>query len=114
MTTLSALQSVANLILCASPPDDPSHLLPIPASGQDISEAIGCLKVACLLSGYRGRPPRDIDTLVTAILDIQDYAMASADDPARAGRKPCDGSAPRAPVVAADVLIRLIKEKHRD
>ncbi|MEM6637037.1 MAG: acetate--CoA ligase family protein [Pseudomonadota bacterium] len=52
--------------------DDSVSLL-LPVDAQDISAAIGRLKCARLLGGYRGAPSANMDALVEAILAVQAY-----------------------------------------
>jgi hypothetical protein len=72
------------------------------------------LKAVRPLSGYRGRPPGDIDALIAAILAIQDYALANADKLLELDVNPMMIRPAGRGIVAADVLIRLLKEEHHD
>ncbi|MCB1448596.1 MAG: acetate--CoA ligase family protein [Nitratireductor sp.] len=50
----------------------------LPAARDEIREAIGTLKLAKLLAGWRGRQAADIDALLDAIMAIASYACANA------------------------------------
>lgn len=56
--------------------DDTASLI-IPASRNDIKKAIGTLKLSKLLSGFRGKPAADINSVVEAIEAIQDFCLNS-------------------------------------
>ena len=49
----------------------------LPAARDEIREAIGTLKLAKLLAGWRGRQAADIDALLDAIMAIASYACAN-------------------------------------
>jgi len=56
-----------------------SKTLLLPLSREKASEAIGNLKIASLLQGYRGGPPADFDAAVDAVMAVADYVMAHRD-----------------------------------
>lgn len=53
---------------------DASSVL-LPASRQDILEAIQSLKSRKLLEGFRGKPAADMEALLDAVMAVQDYAI---------------------------------------
>ncbi|NKL38633.1 CoA-binding protein [Rhizobium leguminosarum bv. viciae] len=55
-----------------------SVILPLPATKTDIHEAISRLKLAKLLSGYRGRPKGDLEAAVGAVSAAADYVVKNA------------------------------------
>ena len=84
--------------------EDTASLI-LPASREDIAEALQSLKVARLLNGYRGKPAADILSVVRAIEAVGNYVIQNNDrleeldiNPLMAGTKQS---------VAADALIRL-------
>ncbi len=85
-----------------------SRLLLLPASRDEIADAIGSLKVATLLKGYRGKPAGDIDAAIEAVLAIQRFALATNDRLLELDVNPLIVRPEGA--VAVDVLIRLARE----
>ena len=83
--------------------DDTASLL-VPASRDDIAAALARLKVHRLLTGYRGRPPADIDAIIDAALAIQAYVVANHGQVAEVEVNPLLALARGA--IAADALIR--------
>ncbi len=83
---------------------DTASLL-MPASGPQIAAALDRLRIAPLLSGYRGQPAADHRALVATILAVQDCAMAHADTLLELEVNPIIATPDRA--VAVDALIRL-------
>jgi succinyl-CoA synthetase beta subunit len=63
------------------------------------------LRIAPLLSGYRGKPPADMAALVAAIGAVQDCAIAHASALIELEINPLIATPDRA--VAVDALIRL-------
>jgi acyl-CoA synthetase (NDP forming) len=55
---------------------DAAVLLP-PFGRQDVTAALGSLKVRKLLEGFRGAPPRDVDALVECCLRFAEFVMAT-------------------------------------
>ncbi|MGF1500737.1 MAG: acetate--CoA ligase family protein [Paracoccaceae bacterium] len=56
-----------------------SVTLLIPSTAEEIRAALGRLRMAPLLAGYRGRPQADLRAAVEAALAVQAYALAEAD-----------------------------------
>jgi len=51
----------------------------VPATVNEIEEALGALKCAKLFDGFRGQPAANRQAVVKAVLAIQDYVIANAD-----------------------------------
>jgi succinyl-CoA synthetase beta subunit len=83
---------------------DTTSLL-LPATAPEIDAALDRLRIAPLLGGYRGKPAADRAALVTAILAVQDCAMAHAETLLELEINPLIATPDRA--VAVDALIRL-------
>jgi acetyl-CoA synthetase len=49
-----------------------------PATAQDLQGALQKLRIAPILNGYRGKPAANIDSLVSAILTLQQHVVGSA------------------------------------
>jgi succinyl-CoA synthetase beta subunit len=77
----------------------------LPASAAEIASALDSMRIAPLLSGYRGKPPADRAALVAAILAVQDCAIAHAGALIELEINPLIATPDRA--VAVDALIRL-------
>jgi len=84
-----------------------ARTLLIPAQRDEIEATVLTLKSAPLLKGYRGKPAADIDATVTAILAIQQYAIAHADSLVELDVNPLLIGAQGEGVFAADALIVL-------
>ncbi len=56
-----------------------SRTLLLPLTREQASEAIGSLKVASLLRGYRGGPVADFEAAVDAVMAVASYAQANRD-----------------------------------
>ena len=56
-----------------------SATLLLPVSEREVREALGGLRCAPLLAGWRGREPADADAAVAAVLAIADFALAEGD-----------------------------------
>ncbi|MGJ8543833.1 MAG: acetate--CoA ligase family protein [Sulfitobacter sp.] len=82
---------------------DTASLL-LPASEGDIRTALGALRMAPLLHGYRGKAPANLDAIITAILAVQTYVIAHADTISEVEINPLICTPDRA--IAADALIR--------
>jgi len=82
--------------------DTQSLLLPVRAQG--IAEALGRLKIAPLLAGYRGAPAANGAAIIDAVLALQAYVIAHAGDVAEAEINPLICTP--AGAYAADALIR--------
>ncbi|MES0825080.1 acetate--CoA ligase family protein [Ruegeria sp. SCP11] len=51
----------------------------VPSTPDDIRSALGKLKIAPLLAGYRGQPPADMNAIIAAIQAVQAYVMQNPD-----------------------------------
>ena len=77
----------------------------LPVTDAKLREAIGTLKVAKLLAGWRGKPAADLDAAVEAILAVARFAEVNADTLEELDINPlivCEKGA-----YAADALIRI-------
>ncbi|OAN76470.1 acyl-CoA synthetase [Jannaschia sp. EhC01] len=83
---------------------DTTHLL-LPCTATDIRRALTRLRIAPRLDGYRGAPPADIAAIASAVLAVQDYVAAHADEIFEVEINPLMCTPTRA--VAADALIRI-------
>jgi acyl-CoA synthetase (NDP forming) len=79
----------------------------LPASEGDIREAILSLRVAKLLSGFRGRPAGDIDAAVAAAVAVARFAEANAATLEELDVNPLMVLPQGRGAVAADALIRV-------
>ena len=86
-----------------------SAILTLPADEKAIRAAISGLKVARLLSGYRGAPKGDIDALVAAVASAASYVVSNASIIEELDVNPIMVLPAGDGVVAADALIRLRK-----
>ncbi len=82
---------------------DSASLL-VPASHKAIREALTSLKIAPLLTGYRGASPANINAILQAIDALQAYVLANLDSLQEAEINPLICTPTRA--LAADALIR--------
>ncbi len=82
---------------------DSTSLL-VPASPDSVLAALDSLKIARLLTGYRGAPPANINAILQAIDALQAYVLANLDSLQEAEINPLICTPTRA--VAADALIR--------
>jgi acyl-CoA synthetase (NDP forming) len=82
--------------------DQTSLLLPVGAT--DIRAALSRLRIAPLLTGYRGKPGADIDAIVAAVLAVQAYVTAHPGQIAEVEINPLLCAPDRA--VAVDALVR--------
>ncbi len=82
---------------------DTASLL-VPSSADDIRNALGKLKIAPLLAGYRGQPAADMDAIVAAVEAVQAYVMQNADTLGEVEINPLLCTPDKA--VAVDALIR--------
>jgi acetate---CoA ligase (ADP-forming) len=81
-------------------------VLCLPVTADEIRATLMRLRLAPLLTGYRGRPPADLDAAVTAIMAVATYAEAHADDLVELDVNPlmlC-----RRDAIVADALIRWV------
>jgi succinyl-CoA synthetase beta subunit len=94
--TLAAGGTLAELL------EDRVSLL-VPAGREAVRDALGTLKTARLLAGYRGRPAADSDAIVDAVMALQAYVAAAL--PQEVEINPLLCCPDRA--VAADALVRI-------
>jgi acyl-CoA synthetase (NDP forming) len=85
---------------------DSVTLLP-PFTAAGIEAALGSLRVARLLAGYRGRPPGDAVALAQAALACTRYAAANLEQLAELDLNPIIVRPRGKGAVAVDALIRL-------
>ncbi len=76
----------------------------LPSTRAEIRNALGTLKIAKLLQGYRGKPAADVPSIVNAVMAVQDYVLANADRLEEIEINPLLCCPTRA--VAVDALIR--------
>ncbi|MDA1072720.1 MAG: acetate--CoA ligase family protein, partial [Proteobacteria bacterium] len=76
----------------------------LPASRAEIAEALGGLKVAQLLAGWRGKPAGDVEAAIDAIAAIAQFALAQRDSLIELDVNPLIVTPKGA--TAADVLLR--------
>lgn len=76
----------------------------VPASEDEIKATLSSLKIAKLLTGYRGGKPADMDAILKAVKSVQDYVIANADGLEEIEINPLLCTADSA--VAVDALIR--------
>jgi acetyl-CoA synthetase len=86
---------------------DSVTLLP-PFTAAGIRAALGRLRVAKLLGGYRGRPAGDVAALVQAALACTRYAAANVEQLAELDLNPVIVRPAGLGAVAVDALIRLV------
>ena len=84
--------------------DDVTHLL-LPCTADEVISALSQLRIAPRLAGYRGAAPADMWAIASAVLAVQDYVTAHAEDIFEVEVNPLLCTPTRA--VAADALIRL-------
>ena len=87
---------------------DSVTLLP-PFDAASIEAALGTLRVAKLLAGFRGRPPGDVPALVQTALACARYAQANLDTLAELDINPVIVRPASSGAVAVDALIRLME-----
>ena len=83
------------------------EILMLPASTDDIRAALGRLRVAKLIAGYRGKPGGDFEGAVAAIAAIQNFASARGSSLFELDVNPLMVRPAGKGAVAADVLMRL-------
>ncbi|MFT3688456.1 acetate--CoA ligase family protein [Paenirhodobacter sp.] len=77
----------------------------VPASEADLRAALGQLRIAPLLNGYRGKPGVALDAVIAAIMAVQAFVTAHAAAVEEVEINPLIATPERA--VAADALIRM-------
>ncbi len=87
------------------------RLLLMPATREEIGEAVAALRVSNLMAGYRNKPKGDVDAVVEAVLAIQSFAEAHAGRLLELDVNPLMVRPKGFGAVAADVLIRLAEGK---
>ncbi len=85
---------------------DSTSLL-VPASENAVKQALTRLKCYRLLTGFRGKPVADMESILAAIMAIQAFAIAHATDLEEIEVNPLICTPTRA--VAADALLRMAK-----
>ncbi|WP_107497248.1 acetate--CoA ligase family protein [Thalassobius sp. I31.1] len=80
---------------------DSTSLL-VPASRDDVLEALNSLKIAKLLNGYRGQPAANKDAIADAVMAVQAAVMAEAPEEIEINPLMCGPDV----AIAADALIR--------
>ena len=83
---------------------DAAHVL-MPAAAQDIHAALRSLRLYPLLTGYRGRPAADLDAVLQAVLAVQTWAAAHADQLLELDINPLLVRPAPQPPVAVDALL---------
>ena len=86
--------------------DTVSVLLPV--TPHDIRDALGRLRVAHLLAGYRGQSAASEDAIISAVLALQDYVGAHRDRVQEVEVNPLLCTPTRA--VAVDALLHTLTE----
>jgi len=76
----------------------------LPASEEDIRQALGKLNISTVFSGYRGKPNVDKQAIVAAVNAVQAYVISNADTVGEVEINPLLCTPDRA--VAVDALIR--------
>ncbi|MFZ9039330.1 MAG: acetate--CoA ligase family protein, partial [Gammaproteobacteria bacterium] len=89
-----------------------SVTLLVPATRQEIEEALNSLRSAPLMRGYRGRQPADIAAAADAVEAIQRFAIANAGSLLELDVNPLLIGAQGEGVFAADALIVLQEQKN--
>jgi acyl-CoA synthetase (NDP forming) len=79
----------------------------LPATRQEITQALANLRIAKLLNGFRGAPPGDTPAAIDAILAIQDFALKNSTLLQELDVNPLMIRAEGQGAVAADVLLRM-------
>jgi acyl-CoA synthetase (NDP forming) len=90
------------------------RILMVPATREEIAEAILSLKAATLLAGFRGGPKGDLKSAVEAALAIQSFAVEYGSRLLELDVNPLMIRPQGQGAIAADALIRLIEEDKDD
>ncbi|MHA7777371.1 acetate--CoA ligase family protein [Roseibium sp. M-1] len=80
-----------------------SASLIVPASEDEIREALDSLKISRVLHGYRGKPACDLDAIVAAALAVQDFVVSAPVEEVEINPLLCGADF----AIAADALVRL-------
>lgn len=83
---------------------DSTHLL-VPASEDEILNALSKLKISPVFEGFRGKPAIHKDAVISAVMSIQNYVLANQDSCVEIEVNPLLLTKTRA--VAVDALIRI-------
>jgi acyl-CoA synthetase (NDP forming) len=83
------------------------RILLMPADAEEIARAIGALKAAKLIAGFRGRPAGDLAAAVDAVLAVQRFALDHADRLLELDVNPLMVRPLGRGAVAADALVRM-------
>ena len=83
-----------------------SAVLLLPTSREEVARALAGLRGARLLHGFRGRPPGDVEAVISAVLAVADYAQAHWDSLLEVDINPLLVLPAGQGAVAADALIR--------
>lgn len=86
-----------------------SEALLLPTSRAEITRALGRLKMARMLQGYRGKAPADIEAIVDAAMAVATYALDHADRVVEMDVNPLFALPQGQGAVAADALILQIE-----
>jgi len=84
-----------------------SHTLLLPASRDQVVAALGSLKTAAMLDGYRGLPLADKEAAIDAVMAVVDFAAAHADTILELDVNPLIVRPDGLGAVAVDALVRL-------
>lgn len=76
--------------------------LVLPVSRQEVDEALGALRIARLLDGYRGKPSCDREAIIDAVMAVQSFVLSGPVDEVEINPLLCGESF----AIAADALIR--------
>ena len=80
-----------------------SASLIVPASKDEIREALESLKIGRMLKGYRGKPASDLEAVVAAALAVQDFVLSAPVEEVEINPILCGADFS----IAADALVRL-------
>ena len=83
----------------------------LPATRDDVRRAFESLRSWPLLSGYRGKPPGDVDALIDAVMAVAAYAQANAAQLRELDVNPVLVLPRGRGVLAVDAMIRLTLEE---
>ncbi len=81
----------------------------LPVTRNDVVEAVGRLRVMKLLTGYRGKPPGDLEACIDAIMSIATFAGGKADRLLELDVNPLLVLPKGRGAVAADALARIME-----
>ncbi|MDX1541671.1 MAG: acetate--CoA ligase family protein, partial [Geminicoccaceae bacterium] len=90
-----------------------TRVLLLPADPDEIRSALGDLRVAPVLLGYRGRPPADVEAVVEVICRLGAFALQERQRLLEVDINPLMVYPAPEGVIAADALIRLTEQLER-